>query len=156
MRRKSVARFRPMKPAAPVCIRVDVEQSNVPLNKTPLIIKRPPCVTPPSPPSPASEPELGLLCNELFEEQIDLAPISPENDVIEALAPSDPPSDKEEAVDAPSDEEEAVDAPSEEDADSPSQELTDFYHDLVTCPRCKRIWDGNAQCYPCLESDDEE
>ena len=27
---------------------------------------------------------------------------------------------------------------------------------LVTCMKCGRVWDGNAQCYPCFTSDEEE
>ena len=50
----------------------------------------------------------------------------------------------------------------ERDEDSPSSSTSSSSDEdregqpLVTCHRCGRQWDGNAQCVPCIESSDEE
>ena len=34
-------------------------------------------------------------------------------------------------------------------------EYMDEVEEMVTCERCGRVWDGYAQCFPCIDSDSE-
>ena len=48
-------------------------------------------------------------------------------------------------------------SPSEESEDSGEHEgITIPVSPLFRCSRCGREWDGNAQCSPCIDGDEEE
>ena len=35
------------------------------------------------------------------------------------------------------------------------KENMEFMDNMVTCERCGNIWDGYAQCFPCIDSDSD-
>ena len=161
-RRKSFARFRRMKPNASV--------------KSPL-------TTATSPPGTPPFPEIEALTNSLFEEQLDHAKLETEEElseeeavVTEQLSLSVVPL-AEVTADALSQglsdssdthsssqsymrhrqetigsEQSQDDVSSEASQELPHEEV-EFE---VTCPACGRTWDGQAQCYPCIDISDEE
>ena len=161
-RRKSFARFRRMKPNASVTS---------------------PLTTATSPPGTPPSPEIEALTNSLFEEQLDHAKLETEEELSEeeavvtaplslsvvplaqvpaqTLSPcvsdsSDTHSSSQCYVphrqDSIGSEQSQDDVSSEASQEGPHEEV-EFE---VTCPACGRTWDGQAQCYPCIDLSDEE
>ena len=102
---------------------------------------------PPTPQSPASEPELTDLAEALFEEQIDHV-------VLDARSP--PLADEVKVTEGQDGSQSSLSEESEGSNELEDGAMLHMFTPLVTCSRCGRQWDGNAQCYPCIESDEEE
>ena len=142
-----------------------------------------PLTTTTSPPVTPSSPEIEALTNSLFEEQLDHAKLETEEElseeeavVAQPLALSVVPlaevtaDDLSPGLSDSSDthsssqsymrhrqetigsEQSQDDVSSEASQEGPHEEL-EFE---VTCQACGRRWDGQAQCYPCIDFSDEE
>ena len=161
-RRKSFARFRRMKPNASVTS---------------------PLTTATSPPGTPPSPEIEALTNSLFEEQLDHAKLETEEELSEeeavvtaplamgvvplsevtadALSPglSDSSDTHSSSQSYMRHRQETIGSEQSQDnvSSEASQELPhEEVESEVTCPACGRTWDGQAQCYPCIDLSDEE